>query len=90
VERKLRASPENILVHFKLPVPLVPHLVLVGEDGVGLDELLGEAVVDALQDEGAHPAPRSARDRVAQHEALCVLISTFLAETGEGWTVTFF
>mmetsp|Transcript_6258 Transcript_6258/g.10149 ORF Transcript_6258/g.10149 Transcript_6258/m.10149 type:complete len:200 (+) Transcript_6258:537-1136(+) len=46
------------------------RMVPVGEDGVGLDELLGEVVVQALQQVGPHAGTGPARDRVAQHEPL--------------------
>jgi hypothetical protein len=42
----------------------------VREDGVRLDQLLGKAVVEALEQEAAHAGARAAGDRVQQHEAL--------------------
>jgi hypothetical protein len=43
---------------------------LIGKHRVGLNELLGVALVEPLQDEGAHAAARAAGHRVAHHEAL--------------------
>ena len=50
--------------------PLVQLIHLIGEDGVGLDELLGESVREPLEDVAAHAGPGAAGDRVRQHEAL--------------------
>lgn len=42
----------------------------VGEDGVGLDDLLGEAVVEAFEEKRAEAGAGAAGDGVQQHEAL--------------------
>jgi hypothetical protein len=42
----------------------------VGEDGVGLDDLFGEAVVEALEEERTQAGAGTAGDGVQQHEAL--------------------
>lgn len=44
--------------------------MLVGEDGVGLDQLFGEVVTHVLHDVAAHAAAGASRDGVRDHEAL--------------------
>ena len=66
VEGKSLESQQGVVgLHHHVAVQL-----LVGEDRVGLDELLGELVVQLLEQVGAHAGACAARDRVQEHEAL--------------------
>lgn len=44
--------------------------VVVGEDGVGLDELLGEAIVESFEEERTETRSCSSGDGVKKHETL--------------------
>ena len=59
--------------HAQQTVVWLDHYVAVlrvGEDTVGLDELLGEPVVEAFEHVGAETRARAASDGVQHHEAL--------------------
>ena len=57
----------------------VAAVLLVGEDRVGLDELFGEAVVEALEEEGAHAGAGASGDGVAHEKSLQRLRAVSLA-----------
>ena len=52
------------------PSSVLSDAHLIGEDGVGLDELLGEPVGEPLEDVAAHAGPGAAGDGVCEDEAL--------------------